>query len=401
MLAGKPTLYRAANGATSELRSLFLLDPTVVFLNHGSFGATPRPVFETYQQWQLRLERQPVQFLGREIGDHLAAARQHLGRYFQSDPDDLVFVPNATFGVNIVARSLDLGPGDEVLATKHEYGACSNVWRFLSRKQGFRYVEQPIDLPLTSAAAIVEQFWQGVTPRTKVIFISHITSPTALRLPVEAICALAREAGILTVIDGAHTPGQIALDLPTIGADFYCGNCHKWLSSPKGAGFLYSRRECQYLIEPLVVGWGWGEGRTLTFGSDYLDYLQWLGTNDLSAYLSVPAAIEFQQNYDWSAVRQQCHLLLRQAIERIAALTGLAAAYPLNGDACFHQMAIAPLPPLADLQGFKDQFYDQYRVEVPFVQWGGRQYIRVSVQGYNTQEDIDALLSALAASLPA
>lgn len=401
MLAENPTLYRAANGATADLRSLFLLDPTVVFLNHGSFGATPRPVFETYQQLQLRLERQPVQFLGREIGDHLAAARQALGRYLQSDPADLVFVPNATFAVNIVARSLELGPDDEVLTTNHEYGACSNVWRFLGRQQGFRYVEQPIDLPLSSAADMVEQFWQGVTPRTKVIYISHITSPTALCFPVEAICARAREAGILTVIDGAHAPGQIDLDLPAIGADFYCGNCHKWLSSPKGAGFLYTRRERQHLIEPLVIGWGWGEGRTLTFGSDYLDYLQWLGTNDLSAYLSVPAAIEFQQTHEWAAVRQQCHLLLRQGIERIAALTRLATVYPLNGDAFFHQMAIAPLPHLGDLQGFKDQFYDQFRVEVPFVQWDGRHFIRVSVQGYNTQEDIDALLSALAASLPA
>lgn len=380
----------------NHLRALFLLDPTVVFLNHGSFGATPRPVFETYQQWQLRLERQPVQFLGREIGDHLATARQALGRYLNADADDLAFVPNATFGVNIVARSLRLGPGDEVLTTNHEYGACNNVWHFLSRKQGFRYVEQPIALPLTSAADIVEQFWQGVTPRTRVIYISHITSPTALRLPVEAICHRAREAGILTVIDGAHTPGQIALDLPAIGADFYTGNGHKWLSSPKGSAFLYTRRECQHLIEPLVVGWGWGEERTMSFGSDYLDYLQWLGTNDLSAYLSVPAAIEFQQRHDWAAVRQQCHALLRQALERIGELTGLAPVYPADGqEAFFQQMAIAPLPPVGDLQRLKEQLYNQFRVEVPLVQWGGRPFIRISVQGYNTQEDIDALLAAL------
>lgn len=379
----------------NDLRALFLLDPDVVFLNHGSFGATPRPVFEVYQRWQRRLERQPVQFLGREIGDHLASARQALGRYLNADKDDLAFVPNATFGVNVVARSLALGPGDEVLTTNHEYGACDNVWHFLSRKQGFGYVQQAIALPLTSAADIVEQFWQGVTPRTRVIYISHITSPTALCFPVEAICARAREAGILTVIDGAHTPGQIPLDLAAVGADFYCGNGHKWLSSPKGSGFLYTRKERQRLIEPLVVGWGWGESRMLTFGSDYLDALQWLGTNDFSAYLSVPAAIEFQEEHNWTAVRQQCHTLLCQAIDRICALTGLDSVYPEAGEPSFYQMAIAPLPPIADLQGLKDQLYERFRVEVPCVQWGDRPFIRVSVQGYNTQEDIDTLLFAI------
>ena len=228
---------------TLPFRDEFLLDPDVVFLNHGSFGATPRPVFETYQDWQRRLEWQPVQFLGTDIAAYLAEARRALGRYLNVAADDLVYVPNATFGVNVVARSLRLEPGDEVLATDHEYGACENAWLFMGRERGFRYVRQPIPLPLSSAADVMEQFWAGVTPRTKVIFLSHITSPTAMRLPVEAICERARAAGILTVIDGAHAPGQIPLDLTTVGADFYAGNCHKWLCAPKGAGFLFARPE--------------------------------------------------------------------------------------------------------------------------------------------------------------
>ncbi len=383
-----------------SLRDYFLLDPDVVFLNHGSFGATPRPVFEAYQAWQRRLERQPVRFLGSDIGGYLASAREALGGYLNVASDDLVYVPNATFGVNVVARSLKLGPDDEVLTTDHEYGACERAWRYMSRERGFRIVHRPIPLPFTTPEAIVEALWAGVTPRTRVIFLSHITSPTAVRFPVEAVCARAREAGILTVIDGAHAPGQIPLDLAAIGADFYAGNCHKWLCAPKGAGFLHARPEAQRLVEPLIVGWGWNDKPTngeaaLTFGSDFLDSLQYPGTDDYAAYLAVPAAIEFQAEHDWSVVRAACHELVRQGIERIAALTGLPSLYPYDSGGFFTQMAIAALPPVADLPAFKKHLYDAHRVEIPCIQWGGRQFIRISVQGYNTRTDIDALIAAL------
>jgi isopenicillin-N epimerase len=219
----------------------FLLNPEIVFFNHGSFGATPKPVFDVYHDWQRRLEWQPVKFLGYDALGYFQEARQKLGDYLRADPLDIVYVPNATFGVNVVARSLSLGPNDEVLTTDHEYGACDRTWRFLAGKQGFHYVKQPISLPITSAESILEQFWQGVTPRTKVIYISHITSETAVIMPIEAICQRAREVGILTLIDGAHAPGQIPLDLPAIGADFYTGNCHKWLWSKVQNLFLSKR----------------------------------------------------------------------------------------------------------------------------------------------------------------
>ena len=383
----------------SNLRDQFLLDPDVTFLNHGSFGATPKPVFDVYQQWQLCLERQPVHFLTTELPEHLAAARQALGNYLNAPADALVYVPNATFGVNIVANSLPSGPGDELLTTNHEYGACDNTWRYYSQKRGFTVVRQSIPLPVTTPEAIVDQLWQGVTGRTKAIFLSHITSATALRLPVEAICARAREAGIWTIVDGAHAPGQIPLDMVQIGADFYTGNAHKWLCAPKGTAFLYARPEMQHLIEPLVVGWGWGEHRALTYGSDYLDYLQWLGTDDLASYLSVPAAIDFQAAHQWPDVRRRCHELLCQGMERMTELTGLTAVYPPNSQ-FFHQMAIVPLPPLPDLQALKSRLYEQYRVEIPFIEWENRQFMRISVQGYNTQADIDRLVDAMRVLLP-
>jgi isopenicillin-N epimerase len=299
----------------------------------------------------------------------------------------------------VVARSLQLGPDDEVLTTNHEYGACDNVWHFLSQKQGFCYVQQPIPLPVVSPEEVVDQLWQGVTPRTRILFISHITSSTAVGFPIVEICRQAREAGILTIIDGAHAPGQVPLDLQVIDPDFYFGNTHKWLCSPKGSAFLYARPDKQPLLEPLVIGWGWGENRTLSFGSDFLDYTQWLGTNDLSAYLSVPAAIKFQEEHNWTAVRQQCHTLLAQAMHRICDLTGLAPIYPDNAG-FYHQMATIPLPQLGDMDACKKQLYQVYKIEVPVLAWNGRHFIRVSVQAYNTQSDIDALIEALTKLLP-
>ena len=379
------------------LRSQFLLDPNVIFLNHGSFGATPRPVFDVYQDWQHRLERQPVQFIANQLPEYLAVSRQALGKYIHAEPDNLVYIPNATYGLNIVARSLDLGKADEVLTTDHEYGACTHVWQFLSQKHGFQIVQQHIPLPIAAPEVVLEQFWQGVTAKTRVIYLSHITSTTAIHFPVEAICKRARKAGILTIIDGAHAPGQIPLDMQQIDADFYFGNAHKWLCSPKGAAFLYANPTKQHLIEPLIVSWGWGENRSHNFGSDFLDFLQILGTDDMSAYLSVPAAIEFQEQNGWMAVTTQCHKLAHQAMQRIAELTGLPSPYPDHSH--YVQMAIAPLPPIADLPAFKAHLYDQFRVEIPCTEWNGRQFIRVSVQGYNTQQDIDCLIKALRSML--
>lgn len=382
------------------LKTDFLLDPDVIFLNHGSFGATPKPVFADYQAWQLKLERQPVKFIQEMLWPLLADARQKLGDFVGAKANDLVFIPNATFGLNVVARSLTFTPEDEVLTTNHEYGACDNVWQFLSLKQGFCIVRQPIEVPVTTPEAMVTQLWQGVTPRTRIIFLSHISSSTSLCFPVAEICRRARAAGILTIIDGAHVPGQMPLDLQTIDPDFYFGNLHKWLCSPKGSAFLYARADQQSKIEPLVVGWGWGPERTLSYGSDFLDYNQWLGTNDVSAYLAVPAAIRFQMENHWTAVRHSCHALLTEAIHKICALTGLPSIYPDGVTGFYHQMATVPLPQLVNSEAFKEALLQKFNVEVPIVTWNGRHTIRISVQAYNRPTDIDILLEALKTLLP-
>ena len=374
-----------------NLKDLFLLDPNIIFLNHGSFGATPKEVFEVYQDWQRKLEHQPVKFLGREISGHLKNARDSLGKYLNVAGDDLAYVPNATFGVNIVARSLKLKTGDEVLSTNHEYGACENVWEYLSQRQGFTYKKQSVALPTTSRQDLVDQIWQGVTPQTKVLYLSHITSPTALIFPVEELCARAKSAGIITVIDGAHAPGQIPLDLTAMDVDFYTGNCHKWLCSAKGAGFLYVRKELQQHIEPVLIGWGLHRDPSL--GSKFLDYYDWLGTNDYANYLSVPAAINFQQKYNWDKVRFSCHQLLKETLERINQRTGCQYIYA--DDSLYSQLAIVELPEVKDPTEFKNKLYDDFNIEIPLTQHSGKTFARISVQGYTSQEDLEALISAL------
>jgi isopenicillin-N epimerase len=380
-----------------DLAAQFMLQPAMTFLNHGSFGACPRPVFEAYQGWQRELEAQPVEFLGRRVGGLLAEARAALGAYVGAAGDDLALVPNATHAINIVARSLDLAPGDEVLGTDHEYGAVARTWRHLCGLRGARYVAQPVPLPLRDAEQVVEALWAGVTPRTRVIVVSQITSPTALIFPVVAICRRARAAGILTLVDGAHAPGQLDLDLAALGADFYAGNCHKWLCAPKGAGFLHARRELQPMLRPLIVSWGW---ESLTPGvSPFVDYFEWVGTADPAAVLSVPAAIAWQAAHDWPAVRAACRALLVEARERVAALTGEPPICPESPD-WFVQLAALPLPP-CDAARLKARLWDEHRVEVPVIDWGGRQFVRVSIQAYNTPADVERLVEGLAELLPA
>lgn len=382
----------------SNLKQYFLLDPNIHFLNHGSFGATPKPVFEAYQNWQLRLERQPVLFLGREYDRLLKESRQVLGEYLNADADDLVYIPNATHGVNIIARSLNMKPGDEILTTDHEYGACDYTWDFICAKVGAKYIHQPIPLPLHTEDEIVEQFWSGVTSRTKAVYLSHITSPTALRLPVEKICQRAKQAGIISIIDAAHSPGQLSVDLQAVGADVVFGNCHKWMLGPKGAAFLHVRRELQHLVEPLIVSWGYNAMPETTTGSRFIDFLQWTGTKDPAAALSVPAAIQFMKDHHWEEVRVECHSLLRTAIERVCDLTDLPPLYPLDSD-FYSQVGIAPLPS-CNVALLKSRLYDEFKIEVPLTQWQDRQFIRISIQGYNTHEDADALVDALNVLLP-
>lgn len=393
---------RAECPRLNAMREHFLLDADIIFLNHGSFGACPREVFDAQQRWQLEMEKNPVAFLGRRSAGLLRDARQKIAGTLGARADDLVFVPNATTGVNTVAQSLSLSPGDEILTTDLEYGACDAAWLRVCGQAGAAYTRVEIPLPFRRDE-FVARVMAGVTGRTRVIFVSHITSTTALILPVAELCAAARARGILTLIDGAHAPGQIDLDLDAIGADFYVGNCHKWLCAPKGSGFLHARPEHHGLLDALVTSWGYAAGTGGHAGFDaYLGStplerrMQWQGTRDIASWLAVPVAIEFQAKHDWSAVRMRSHALARHALDTLTRRFGLA---PVAQDDDWAQMVVIPVP-AQDADALRRRLHDESRIEVPVTTHAGRVFVRVSVQGYNTMHDIEALLNAPALTRP-
>jgi isopenicillin-N epimerase len=386
---------------TGNLAELFLLDPEVRFLNHGSYGACPVEVFADYQGWQLQLERQPVAFLDpmRGYGKWMRAARSALAATMGADADDMVSVTNATVGLNIVAQSLALRPGDEILTTDHEYAALEKTWAYVARRTGAVIKVVTIPLPLVSAEAFTTAVRDGMTDRTRVLFLSHITSATALVFPIEQAVAEARKRGIWTVIDGAHAPGHITLDLNALGADFYAGNCHKWLMAPKGSAFLHVRPDCQSLINPLVISHGWQAepGLQGPFGNTaFVDALEIQGTRDPAAWLTVPAALKFRAEHGWDRVAAACAALVQDTAARVARRTGLS---PLSSPAfCAPQMVAMPIPPCEPLD-LQRALLDRYRIEIPVFRWQNHHIARVSAQGYNTQSDMDALVAGLTALL--
>lgn len=378
------------------MRELFLLDPDLVFLNHGSFGACPLDVVEDQRRWQLEMERNPVEFLGRRSAELLSRARTTLAEALGARGDDLVFVPNSTTGVNIVAQSFPLRAGDEVLATNLEYGACDAAWQHVCARRGASYRRVEVPLPF-DRESVVDRLMAAVGPRTRLIYVSHLTSTTALILPVADICAAARARGIATLIDGAHAPGQVAIDLDAIGADFYVGNCHKWLCAPKGSGFLHVRAEHQAMLDASVISWGYAEGTSGHSGFDaYLGTslferrLQWQGTRDISPWLAVPEALRFQERHDWPTVRRRCHELAAHALAVLTQRHGLQA---MAKEEDWAQMVAIPVP-AQDPQALRDRLFEESRIEIPVTTHGPRVFVRLSVQGYNTATDIERLLAA-------
>jgi isopenicillin-N epimerase len=351
----------------SELSNEFLLDPDIVFLNHGSFGACPRPVFDRYQELQRELERQPVEFLApeRRHGALLDAARGRLAAYVGTAADNLAFATNATVALQTALHSLPLEPGDEVLLGEAEYGGMLVFWERLAARRGLRLVKRPF-----------AELAPG--PRTRLVFCSHVEWTTGAVNDVAAACAAARAANVACVVDGAHAPGQLDLDLDALGADVYAGNCHKWLCAPKGSAFLYVTPELQNEIEPFVISWDWAPDAPFALRH------RWQGTRDPAAQLAVPAAIDFQAEHDWPAVRERCHALLEQAAIPLE---------PATDD--FVQMRGYLLPEGTDGAALKLRLYDEHRIEVPIVETRDGWVMRVSVQAYNDESDLEALARAL------
>lgn len=377
-----------------DLKKLFLLNKDVTFLNHGSFGSCPTPIFEEFQRFQRQLEFQPISFLEEHIDQNILNAQQVLSTFINCDADDIVFFTNPTTAINEVMRSIPVNEGDEILSSTHEYGALDKAWDFISTVRGITHVKAVTPNPISSKAEFIDAFVSAITSRTKVIFISHITSSTGLIFPVEDIIKLARQKNILTIVDGAHVPGHIPLNLTELNPDIYTGTCHKWLLCPKGTSFLYVKKELQNQIKPLIVSWGYEnpEFSRTPFQNSHL----WQGTRDISPFLTIPKAIEFRDEYSWNDVSEVSRQMILDFRSEILSSFDTIPLFEDNPTHWLGQMYSFSIPNhINECTRIKSQLIHEHNIEIPVFVWDKKLYIRISLNGYNNEEDLHRLLSVL------
>ena len=382
--------------STEEWRRLWDLRPDVTYLNHGSFGPAPRPVREAWRRWNDRLQAEPVDFFTRRLPAALDEAAGRLAAWVGTRPENLVFVDNATAGMNVVAGSVRLAPGDEVLITDHDYGAAKRIWQRSCDRAGAKLVVQPVAVPIDNQQQVVDAVLQGVTPRTRLLVFSHVSSPTAIVFPAEALCRAARERGLAVCIDGPHALAMRDIDLDRLDCDYYTASCHKWLCAPFGSGFLYVHPRQQASVQPALLSWGRHppEKPEVTWRDEFI----WPGTRDPSAWLAVPSAIEFlTDRVGLKLFRERTHELARDARRRIAELTGLAPLVP-DDASWYGSMICVPLPP-GDAFALHTALWRE-QIEVPIIDWQGQRLLRVSCHLYTQPEEIDRLAEALRRHLP-
>lgn len=387
----------------SPLANHWRLDPSITFLNHGSFGACPLPVLETQSELRARLEHEPVRFLVEDLESLQDEARAALAAFIGAQPDDLALITNATEGVNAVLRSLDFSPGDELLTTNHEYNACRNALDFIAQRTGAVVTIANIPFPIASPDQALTAIADAASPRTRLALISHVTSPTALIFPIQRIVALLAECNIPTLVDGAHAPGMLTLDLAAINAAYYTGNCHKWLCAPKGAGFLWVRSDLQHNIRPLSISHG--ANSTRTDRSRFQIEFGWTGTNDPTAALCIPAALRFMHSLlpgGWTDIMRTNRAL---ALRARSILCKALNTDPPAPDDMIGAIASLPLPdapaappaPSLDHDPLQHTLLNEHAIQVPIVPWPAhpKRLIRISAQLYNTPHQYEQLADAL------
>jgi len=373
----------------ASLRSEFLLEDGIAFLNHGSYGATPRVVLAAQDEWRARMERQPVHFMQRVLPDALREAAGVLAVFLGVSGDDLVFVENATAGVNAVLRGVTLGPGDEVLTTDHAYPAIRKVLGFVCRETGAVLVEAPVPFPLSGGDQVVASVAAALSPRTRLAVLDHVTSESAAVMPIASLSALCRSRGVPLLVDGAHAPGMLDLDIAAVGADWYVGNAHKWLFAPKGCGFLWAAPVRQPGLHPPVVSHGLDQG----FAAEF----DWVGTRDPSAWLTVRDAIAFLDCLGAAAVRAHNRDLAAEAATLLTAAWDSEAGSPAAMRGAMATLRL-PLPGSTpeDAARLHDRLIDEHAIEVPVLALGGSLWVRISAQVYNEIEDYARLAQAVA-----
>lgn len=383
----------AMDHSSVDWQHFWTIDPTITFLNHGSFGACPLPVLAAQQQWRERLEQQPLQFF-RDVEALLDAARSELAVFVGADAEDLAFIPNATTGINVVLRSLRFQPGDELLTTNHEYNACRNALNFVAERAGLRIVVAEVPFPIASSDQVVAAVLEQVSSRTRLALLDHVTSQTGLVFPIAQLVKELSDRGIETLIDGAHAPGMVALNLRTLGATYYTGNCHKWLCAPKGAAFLYVQRDRQPQIRPLTISHGANSPREDR--SRFRLEFDWMGTADPTPYLCVPEAIRWLGSVlpgGWPELTTHNRALAIAARQLLSSTLNQPLPCP---DDMIGSLAVVPLPE-GDWQTLQNALWEQYSIEVPIIPWLtplSRQ-IRISAQLYNSLDQYEYLAKAL------
>ncbi|MEA5500831.1 aminotransferase class V-fold PLP-dependent enzyme [Limnoraphis robusta] len=381
---------------TSDYGKYWLLDADVTFLNHGSFGACPTPVLQLQTQLREQLERQPVHFFVREWESLLDEARRQLAEFVGATAEELVFVPNATTGINSVLRSLSFSPEDELLTTNHEYNACRNALNFVAERWGAKVVVANIPFPINSSDEIINSILTQITPRTKLVLIDHISSQTGLIFPLKRLIQELNTQGIESLIDGAHAPGMLPLNLQEINATYYSGNCHKWLSAPKGAAFLYVKPDKQAAIRPLTISHGANSPRTDR--SRFQLEFDWMGTHDPTAYFCIPEAIKFMGSLlpgGWLELMQYNHKMVIEARKMLSDQLDIALPCP---EKIIGSMATIILPDKIQLiPQLQEKLWQQFKIEVPVIPWDNQpqKLLRISAQVYNTHSDYNRLVEAL------
>jgi isopenicillin-N epimerase len=396
------------DAAWAPLKARYRLRPGITYLNHGSFGPSPDVVRAARRQWQERIETNPMDFFVRELEPAWLSAREKLARFVGTSGENLIFAENATSGMNIVADSFPLAPGDEVLLNDHEYGAVLRIWQRACQKAGATAKIVELPLPFRTVEETVEAIFSQATERTRLVVTSHITSPTAVTLPAQQICGEARKRGIAVCLDGPHAIAQLPLAIDALGCDFYTASCHKWLSAPFGSGFLYVAPKNQALVRPPVLSWGRiPPTRVATWADEFI----WAGTRDPSAYLAIPAAIDFLEEVGLEAFRARTHWLAHYARRKLVQQFGQEPILP-DDPAWYGCMAHVPLPPPSGARVVSETscaignplpnvIFREFGIEVPIVEFRGRRYIRVSCHLYNDTEQIDRLVAGLAKLLAA
>jgi isopenicillin-N epimerase len=394
----------SAGAFWADARAQMLYEPTVVNLNTGSFGPLPRCVFEHATELRRRLAAEPMDFLVRQMPPLLWHARRRLADFLGCDSRRLIFTANVSVAINLVAASLRLMAPGEILLTDHEYGAMHWCWERAAQRQGLTLRTFPLPTMAETPAEIVAEFDRAITDRTRLLFFSHVLSPTGLVLPAREICALAHKRGVVCVVDGAHAPAMIPLQLRELACEFYAGNCHKWMLAPTGTGFLYcASADKMNLLQPMQVSWGWRHDRAHLdepdeFGTTpRIRHLEFEGTRDYCPWMSVPVALEFQENLGWQRIRERNLALAAYARERLERFPLASPAHPeLHGFLTAFQ-----LPENTNAQALRDGLWKRFRIEAPVVERPERLLLRVSTHFYNTEEEIDRLADAMAALVPA